>query len=153
MLRCCLIHSAVCLALGAATAGLSFKPSPVPGGVALVPIQGRGPAPKATYHGEEVLIRKAGQGWVAVVGLPLSAKAGPDQIEVEGRPVPFTIKPKRYREQRLRLENPRQVTPNAEDEARIAKEQVLLAPAWKAWPEGLSPSLAFRQPTLGALTS
>ena len=44
------------------------------------------------------------------------------------------------------------MTPNAEDEARIAREQALMAPAWKAWPEGLVPSLAFQQPTPGGLT-
>ena len=143
----------VALAARAAPPLFPFNPSPVPGGVALVPIQGKDLAPKVTYRGEPVLRRRSSTGWVAVVGLPLSVKAGQDQIEVDGHPVSFAIKPKRYPEQRLRLENQRQVTPNAEDEARIAKEQALLAPAWKAWPEELTPSLTFRQPTAGALTS
>lgn len=133
--------------------GLPFKPSPVPGGVAVVVLPGRGAAPKATYRGEPVLVRQGAKGWVAVVGIPLSAKPGRDEVEVEGRPVPFTIKPKRYPEQRIRLKDERQVTPNAEDEARIAREQALMAPAWKAWPEGLVPSLQFQQPTPGGLTS
>ena len=132
---------------------LPVKPSPVPGGVAIIAIQGKDRAPKVTYRGEAVLTRRSGSGWVAVVGIPLSAKAGPDSIEVGGQAVPFTIKPKHYPEQRLRLENKRQVNPDAEDEARIAKEQTLMAPAWKAWPEGTSPSLTFRQPTPGSLTA
>jgi murein DD-endopeptidase MepM/ murein hydrolase activator NlpD len=106
-----------------------------------------------TYHGEPVLVRRSGTGWVAVVGVPLSAKAGRDQIEVDGRAVAFTLRPKRYPEQRVRLKNQRQVTPIAEDEARIAEEQLLIAPAWKAWPESFTPTLRFRHPTPGALTA
>jgi murein DD-endopeptidase MepM/ murein hydrolase activator NlpD len=134
-------------------ARIPFKASPTPGGIALVPIGGTERAPRATYRGERVLLRRSGTGWLAVVGIPLSAKAGPDTVEVDGHGVPFTIKPKRYPEQRLRLENKRQVNPNAEDEARIAREMALMTPAWKACPEGLLPSLRFRQPTAGALTS
>ncbi|WP_243384396.1 peptidoglycan DD-metalloendopeptidase family protein [Geothrix alkalitolerans] len=144
---------AVAMATWAAPAVLPFKPSPVPGGVAIVTIPGQGPAPKVTYHGESVLVRRAAKGWVAVVGIPLGAKPGRQEIQVGGRSIPFTIRPKRYPEQRIRLKDERRVTPNAEDEARIAREQALMAPAWRAWPEGLVPTLQFQQPTLGGLTS
>ena len=141
------------MVLAADIPGLPIKPSPVPGGVAIVPIHGTDTAPKVTYHGEPVMMRRNGKGWVAVVGIPLSAKAGQDAIDVEGRAVPFTLKPKHYPEQRVHVADQRKVTPNAEDEARIAREQVLMAPAWKAWPEALVPSLNLRQPTPGALTA
>jgi murein DD-endopeptidase MepM/ murein hydrolase activator NlpD len=106
-----------------------------------------------TYHAEPVLVRRTAAGWQAVVGIPLSAKAGLDTIDVAGQPVSFAIKPKRYPEQRLHLENKRQVTPEPEDEARITREQALIGPAWTAWPEGWVPTLTFRQPTPGGLTS
>lgn len=138
---------------GAEPARLPFKPSSVPGGVAVLALPGGPGTPKATYHGEPVLVRRSGRGWVAVVGIPLSAKPGRQEIEVEGRRIPFTVRPKRYPEQRIRLKDQRQVTPNAEDEARIAREQALMAPAWKAWPEGLAPTLRFQLPTSGGLTS
>jgi murein DD-endopeptidase MepM/ murein hydrolase activator NlpD len=138
---------------GAEPATLPFKPSPVPGGVAVVALPAKATAPVVTYRGEPVITRRSGQGWVAVVGIPLSAKPGEQAIEVDGRAVPFAIRPKRYPEQRVTLKDQRKVTPNAEDEARIAREQVLMAPAWKAWPEALVPSLSFRQPTPGALTA
>ena len=130
----------------------ALKASPVPGGIALVALPGGAQAPHVSYHGEPVLTRRSGGGWQAVVGLPLSAKPGPDAVEVDGRTVPFTVQPKHYPEQRLRLENQRLVTPDPEDEVRIAREQTLTAPAWKAWPDGLVPSLSFRQPTPGGLT-
>lgn len=139
--------------LSAEPTTLPFKPSPVPGGVAIIVIQGKDAAPKVTYHGEPVLTRRSGKGWQAVVGIPLSAKAGQDAIEVDGKSVSFAIKAKRYPEQRVHVKNPRMVTPNAEDEARIAREEALIKPAWKAWPEGLLPALSFRQPTPGALTA
>jgi len=139
--------------IGAEPGPLPFKPSPAPGGVAVIPIPGKEAAPSVTYRGEPVLTRRNLRGWQAVVGIPLSAKPGRDAVDVDGQAVPFTIKPKRYPEQRLHLKDQRQVTPNAEDEARIAREQALMAPAWKAWPEGLVPSLRFHQPTPGGLTS
>ncbi len=138
---------------GAEPAGLPFKASPVPGGVAVIAIPGQAAAPRATYRGEPVLVRRGAKGWVAVVGIPLSAKPGRDAIEAGGRAIPFTIRPKRYPEQRIHLKDQRKVTPNAEDEARIAREQALMGPAWKAWPEGLVPTLRFQQPTPGTLTS
>jgi murein DD-endopeptidase MepM/ murein hydrolase activator NlpD len=131
---------------------LSFQPSPVPGGVAMVALGRRTEPPRVTYHGEAVLLRETPAGWAAVVGIPLSAKAGPDAVEVDGRAVAFTIQRKRYPEQRVHLKDQRQVTPNAEDEARILQEQALMGPTWKAWPEGLVPTLRFRQPTPGGLT-
>ena len=162
MHRCLTAYRSVALLIAAATGSwiigaestaLPFKPSPVPGGVAIVPIRGKDAPPKVTYHGELVLTLRSNRGWQAVVGLPLSAKPGPDAIEVDGHAISFTIKPKRYPEQRLHLENKRLVTPNPEDEARIAREQALMGPAWKAWPDGMLPSLHFRQPTPGGLTS
>lgn len=139
--------------VGAEPSALPFKPSPVPGGVAVIAIKGKDRAPRVTYRGEPVLTRRTPTGWQAVVGIPLSAKPGQGAVEVDGHPFPFTIKPKRYPEQRVHLDNQRLVTPNPEDEARIAREQALMAPAWKAWPEGLVPNLTFRQPTPGGLTS
>lgn len=155
-LACCpavLLGVAVSALPGAEAPALPFKPSPVPGGVAVVVLPGREAPPRATYRGEPVLLRRTAKGWAAVVGIPLSAKPGQGVVEVDGRAVPFAIRPKRYPEQHVRLENQRQVTPNPEDEARIAREQALMGPAWKARPEGLAASLVLRQPTPGGLTA
>ncbi len=144
------------LALAAAPArpprGLP-RPSPVPGGVALLEV-GAGPAaPEVRYLGERVLVRRGPRGWVALVGIKLSAKPGTAHVEVDGRPLPFTIRAKRYPEQRITVPDPRKVTPTKEDEARIAREDALMKPVWKLWPEGATASLAFLQPTPGRLTA
>lgn len=129
------------------------RPAPVPGGVAVLALGVGGPAPEVRYHGERVLVRRGPQGWVALVGIKLSAKPGREQVEVDGRLLPFTIRPKRYPEQRITVPDPRKVNPSKEDEARIAREDALMKPVWKLWPEGAVASLAFLQPTPGRLTA
>jgi len=137
----------------AAAEPLPFRAAPVPGGVALVPLGHSAKAPSVLYKGARVLLRRNAQGWQAVVGIKLSTKPGRESLIVNGKGVPFRVKGKHYPEQHLKLENKRQVTPNAEDEARIAREQTLIAPTWKEWPEGLTASLQFHPPTPGKLSS
>jgi murein DD-endopeptidase MepM/ murein hydrolase activator NlpD len=134
-------------------APLPFKSSAVPGGVVVIPVGSSEAAPEVRYRGERVLLRRTPKGWIAVVGIKLSAKPGEDHVEVDGRPVSFAIHDKRYPEQRLKGLNPHHVNPDKEDEARIAREEALTKPAWKAWPEGLTASLDFHQPTPGRRTA
>ena len=134
-------------------AALPFRPSAVPGGVAVVSLPPSGQAPEVRFKGERVLVRKQGSRWIAIVGLKLSTPAGTEVLEVGDQKVSFTVKPKKYPEQRVNGVNPRQVNPNKEDEARIAKEDAVIKPLWPSWPEGWTPSLAFRQPTPGRRTA
>lgn len=136
-----------------ASEALPFRPSPVPGGVVVVPLPASTQAPEARYHGERVLVRRTRGGWEAIVGIPLSAQAGQDVLEAGGRKLPFTLHAKHYHEQRLTLKNPHQVNPDPEEQARIAREQALTGPVWKAWPSDLVPTLRFEQPTPGRLTA
>lgn len=136
-----------------ASAPLPVTSSPYPGGVAVVDLGPSEKEPVVRYQGERVLLRRGPKGWKAVVGIRLSAKPGQDSLEVNGKPLPFAIRKKRYPEQHLKLDNKRQVNPNAEDEARIAREQLLIAPTWKEWPAGMVASLHFRAPTAGKLSS
>ena len=53
--------------IGAEFNALPFNPSPVPGGVAIIPIHGKPQASQVTYHGEPVLTRRSAKGWTAVV--------------------------------------------------------------------------------------
>lgn len=136
-----------------APAPLPLKASSVPGGVALVALPPSEQPPQVTYRGERVLVRRQGSSWVALVGIKLSTAPGTESLEVNGHPLTFTVKPKKYPEQRVTVKNPRLVNPNPEDEARIAQEDALSKPKWKVWPEGWSPSLRFTQPTPGRRTA
>ena len=65
--------------------------------------------------------------WTAVVGIPLTAPAGPAQIHVQSadgleRTLEYVVRPKRYREQRLRVA-PGQVELSPADQARYERER------------------------------
>ncbi|PKG14425.1 peptidase M23, partial [Pseudomonas aeruginosa] len=93
---------------------------PVPGGVAVVDLGEEGPPPRAFYQGKPVLVvREEGRRWIAVVGIPLSTKPGPQKLEVRAaignHEERFSVGSKHYREQRITLKNKRQVNPLPED--------------------------------------
>jgi murein DD-endopeptidase MepM/ murein hydrolase activator NlpD len=78
----------------------------VPGGIALIAIASdkNNNAPIATYNDKPVLVVKQGDGFTAVVGLPLDAQLGAAQLQVQGgEAIAFFIQPKTYREQRLKV--------------------------------------------------
>jgi murein DD-endopeptidase MepM/ murein hydrolase activator NlpD len=153
LLPALLAVTAVSVQAGPTPKPLPFHPAPVPGGVVVVPVGDSEQKPEVSYHGNRVLLRKEARGWMAIVGLPLSAKVGRDTLDVDGKTIAFTIQDKHYAEQHLTLKNSHLVTPDAEEEARIAQEQKLMEPVWKEWPEGLVPSLRFLPPTKGRKTS
>ncbi len=114
-----------CGFLAAKTANNLPTEERVPGGVALIqlPSSNTAAAPSVTYLGKPVLVVKQADGYKAVVGIPLDAKVGGAQIEVEGvAPVAFTIKAKAYREQRLKVA-PGMVDLTAENQARYERER------------------------------
>ena len=97
--------------------------APVPGGVAVLAL-GDGPAaPEVTFLERRALVvREEGRQWIAVVGIPLSVKAGEQRVSIRdakgARELAFTVRPKEYAAQ-LTLKNPRQVNPSDEDMKRI----------------------------------
>lgn len=144
----------LCLAsLAPATAALPFTPAAVPGGIAAVPLPATPHTPRVRYNDAKVMVRRFDGQTYAIVGIPLSAQAGKAELRVDGKPLSFSIAPKTYREQRITLKNQRQVDPNPEDRARIAREKSLMDPAWVSEAGAAEPNLAFRQPTDGKLSS
>ncbi len=107
--------------------------APVPGGVAVVALPASADPPEVTYHDQPVLVTQEQGRWLAVVGIPLDAKTGEHRLHARypdrARTLTFTVKDKKYREQRLRIKNKRQVDPNKEDLKRILaeKERILAA--------------------------
>jgi murein DD-endopeptidase MepM/ murein hydrolase activator NlpD len=78
----------------------------VPGGIALIAVSGdsHGIAPIATYNDRPVLVVNHGDGFTAVVGLPLDAPLGSAKLQIQGgAEISFVILPKTYREQRLKV--------------------------------------------------
>lgn len=126
------------------------RAEPVPGGVAVIELDAE--AERVTYNDRPVLqIRADGKSW-AVVGIPLSAAAGPHEIVADGQALAFTVTDKSYREQRLTIENRRKVNPYAEDMDRISRERREMDAVFESFTAS-EPRFGFALPTEGPISS
>lgn len=130
---------------------------PVPGGVAVIPL-GQGDLPKVFYQSKPVLvIRDEQQHALAVVGIPLSAKPGPQQIDLErhGQKITlnFSVTDRVYRAQYIILNNPQQVNPDPEHLKRINHELEEQSRAYRHFATRQPDSLLFAKPVNGPLSS
>lgn len=128
----------------------------VPGGVVTVDLgSADGPAPVVRYHKKRVMVLESDGHWQAVVGIPLSAKTGKQQLEVATRSqtVSFEVKPKNYAEQRLTIQNKRKVNPNKEDMKRINGERGRINAALRYWQQQDVVDTRFTLPVKGRLSS
>jgi len=151
-----------CLALmwGPALAWSAALPrhEPTPGGVAVIALPTYPETASAFYRDRRTLVVKRDENWIAVVGIPLSAKAGKHQLELRqpGRPVrriPFTVKAKTYETQRLTIENKRMVNPEKRDMVRINGERARIGKALTHWSDNEDVPLRFDVPVDGIESS
>ena len=127
------------------------RASAVPGGVVRLPLGAAPSRPEAAADGVPLLVLGDPAGWTVLLGIPLSAPVGEASIELRtaGEPpryVGYTIAPKRYAEQRLRVA-PKTVDLSPEDLARHHRErahqQTVIATfseapaAWSEQPEAM----------------
>lgn len=131
---------------------------PVPGGVAVVDLGSAAQAPSATYQGNPVLIIKEdGESWIAIVGIPLTVKAGTQSLLVESsagkQTLNFTVGSKKYVEQRITIKNQQQVNPNAANLKRINRELAEQNAAYAQFSARQPSNLLFDRPVSGALSS
>ena len=149
-----LLFLSMLLSGGALHAAPLPQAEPVPGGVAVVPLgPDTGPAPRATFEGDRVVVLKDERKWLAVVGIPLNAKPGSYAVRAGGRKLSFTVRDKRYREQRVTIKNRRKVDPTALDMKRIRRESKVIHAALRAWHASSSVPLRFDLPVLGPVSS
>lgn len=145
---------------GAADASASVLPheSRVPGGIFILPIDA--PAelrPTVLFNGDRaVVLRDDGQ-WKAIVGLPLSAVAGPAEVLVQtsdgpGTPVAFEIGSKEYSSQRLKVK-PGQVNLAKRDLARVERERLRILGSVGTYSSTPPASLLLEPPVPGPRSS
>ncbi|MEZ5548648.1 MAG: peptidoglycan DD-metalloendopeptidase family protein [Pseudomonadales bacterium] len=139
--------------------------SPVPGGVALVSIPrsltSDASVPKVYFEKNRVMVLPTNEPeaqWIAVIGIPLSAKPGPQQLQfmdadAKENTLVFEVKPKTYEEQRIQLNNKRQVNPLKQDLERIQREQSEMVSAFKSWHSTSLEFSRFELPTKGEISS
>jgi murein DD-endopeptidase MepM/ murein hydrolase activator NlpD len=131
--------------------------SAVPGGVKLVRLPSQGTtAPYVEANDHRALVVPEGEGWVAVVGIPLSATPGTEEVVLHDssgrRALDFPIIDKHYLTQSLKVA-PRQVNPSPADLARIKLERVRIDHALDRWSDEAPQSLRFPPPIPGVRSS
>jgi murein DD-endopeptidase MepM/ murein hydrolase activator NlpD len=144
-------------ASAAAPSGVWPRALQVPGGVARLSLGAAAERPIAYSGDVPVLVLGNPAEWTAIVGIPLAAEPGEASITAETagsrRTLPYTISPKRYSEQRLKVE-PRTVDLSPEDQARYERErahQALVMATLTEPPH--TTSFRMRAPTLGRRSS
>jgi murein DD-endopeptidase MepM/ murein hydrolase activator NlpD len=141
----------------AATAELP-QSSPVPGGVAVVPLAMDGDAtPKVMFNGQRVLTVREKRHWQAVVGLPLALEPGKYALKIRlgatETETSFQVSPKKYETQRLTIADKRHVEPLAEDQSRIKRDNEIINRAFATWSDTLADNLRFDKPAKGPFSS
>lgn len=118
-----------------ATAMALPRHSPVPGGIAVVPLNLEAAEPPTVRHdGRVIMVVRKGDAWVAVVGIPLETPAGVQTLQIQRasgveHQQTFTVHEKQYREEWLTLKNKRMVHPNQQDRERIARDRARITTA------------------------
>ncbi len=129
----------------------------VPGGIAVVEIDGYKPGTKVEFNGRKTTLFKADDNIYALAGLSLNTKPGSYNFKVTD---PFgkkmtssvTVSEKKYDEQHLTIKNKRKVNPNKEDMERINKERIRKQKAKDHWSD-VMPDITFIWPTEGRISS
>lgn len=130
----------------------------VPGGIALIKLgktEARIEQPFLTFNKRAVLITQKDEEWVAIVGIPLSSKAGKKTLSNKANHTKthFSILDKKYPSQYITLKNKRMVNPNPVDLKRIKRERITLNKALSTWSNNSAVETDFILPAKGRLSS
>lgn len=130
--------------------------SNVPGGVIIISIP-TVEKPLAYFHKQRVIVVGEPENWKAIVGIPLSIKAGIHKLNVTVNKVktnfPFTVIDKNYEKQYLTIKNKRKVNPNKLDIKRINRESAVIRKVKKHWRQNENVYLQFIKPVDGIYSS
>ena len=141
------------------TPGFSFDlphESAVPGGIKIIRLDDRGPAPpQVEFDGRRALVIQEGAAWTAVIGIPLSAAPGGHEIAVKGgepRVIGFEVADKQYVTQSLKVP-PGQVNLSKADLDRVGAERARIDHALAEYSEPPPGTLRLPQPVPGRRSS
>jgi len=126
----------------------------VPGGIAIVPVPTGGSNNSSVYYQKKkVMLAHTENGDYAIVGIPLTAKAGKHKLTIKQNNtrhiINFEVADKHYRTQHLTIKDKRKVNPNAEDMKRIIKEKKRIQQALAHWSDPMPNVLRFIPPVNG----
>lgn len=128
----------------------------IPGGIARLLLPAGPGTPTAWLGQRHVMVIHETAGFTAIVGIGLDTPTGPLRLrwqngDQQGE-LAFAVTPHDYATQRVHVKDRRKVTPNAEDEARIAVEQEHISTLKNHWRESAAPDLDFKLPASGPLS-
>lgn len=124
--------------------------NPVPGGIAIVPLQ---PGETATYKKRRVMVIEENGNSFAIVGISLSSKTGKHYLKTPSGSLSFTVQHKDYETQRLTIKNKRQVNPLEQDLQRIRQERKEMNHAFGTFDTGRPVAIDFTLPASGPISS
>jgi murein DD-endopeptidase MepM/ murein hydrolase activator NlpD len=130
--------------------------NPVPGGLALIPINSV-LKPEIFFNNNPVAtIVKENQSY-ALIGIPLSTRPGKKSIQIKWpdnstETRDFDVKPKTYEAQYLTITDKRKVSPNKKDMERINKEKIRKDRARQHWTDS-TVKINFITPVEGRVSS
>lgn len=143
------------------TAGVWPRALAVPGGIARLSLGPAAARPKAhlAHADGDIPLLVVGDviEWTALVGIPLAASPGAASIAVQApeggqQQVAYTVAPKRYSEQQLKV-SPRTVDLSPEDLARYERERAHQAVVMATFSQPLPQALRMQVPTPGRRSS
>lgn len=145
----------------AATTAAGPTHSPVPGGIAIIPLPAGTLA--ASFQDNPVFVTGTETQPFAIVGIPLDQPAGDANLTINGKRLAFEIMPKHYAEEHLTITDRRKVSPPPRDYDRIGRERREMLDVFASFssmsnheldPEtGLAKVLNFELPVQGRISS
>jgi murein DD-endopeptidase MepM/ murein hydrolase activator NlpD len=141
----------------------------VPGGIAILELAATDSPPGEVFFNEHrAPVMLAAQGWVAVIGIPLDTKPGPQSAlfvprgggasagpddATSRRSIEFAVTDKTYDEQHLQVKDKHKVNPDEQDLVRIERERKRIDAALGAYTPGRIPEFRMDPPVTGERSS
>lgn len=144
----------LCATPALAESFIAPRVSAVPGGVVTFKLAGApDQVPAVTFKGRQVMVVRQGDLWLAVLGIGLSIEPGDYHVDVRQlgsgeQELPFTVKPKEYKVQQLKVP-PSQVNLSPENEERVKVESAKVRAVLDAFTDDAPSTLRLAQPVPG----
>jgi len=154
-------HFALAIALAlfsASSPALPLDTTPVPGGIAVIPLPATADPASARYGERQVLVTTIDGSRYAVIGLPLATTPGTHHLDLKSssgksQRIAFQVAAKTYEEQRITIKDKRKVNPEKRDMERITREQQLSRAALRSWTPREDVVTDFQRPVDGPTSS